>query len=72
MGNFQGLLVRIAQAPEKASIHYMVIGGQAVLIHGRPRFTGDIDITLRVNVDRLWEVHSITEKLGLSSATKRI
>ncbi len=30
----------------KAGIPYMVIGGQAVLQYGRPRFTQDIDITL--------------------------
>lgn len=30
----------------KSGIPYMVIGGQAVLQYGRPRFTQDIDITL--------------------------
>lgn len=34
----------------------MVIGGQAVLVHGEPRLTRDIDITLGVSLDRLADV----------------
>ena len=36
----------VAEYLVKADIPYMVIGGQAVLQYGRPRFTQDIDITL--------------------------
>jgi hypothetical protein len=65
MGTFQRILVRIAQALECSQIPYMVIGTQAILVHSRPRFTGDIDITLGVDIDRLQEVKRITEKLVL-------
>lgn len=65
MGTFQRLLARTAQALEKAKIPYMVIGGQAVLVHGRPRFTGDIDITLGVDIDSLKLVQEIAGRLGL-------
>ena len=38
---------------EKSNIPYMVIGGQAVLFYGEPRFTKDIDITLGVSIEKL-------------------
>lgn len=50
----------------------MVIGGQAVLVHGRPRFTGDINITLGVDVDALPRIQQITEKLRLSQRRKDV
>jgi predicted nucleotidyltransferase len=40
------VLTLVAEYLLKAGIPYMVIGGQAVLQYGRPRFTQDIDITL--------------------------
>jgi predicted nucleotidyltransferase len=43
----------------------MIIGGQAVLMYGEPRFTKDVDITLGVNIDKLNEILSITEVLKL-------
>jgi hypothetical protein len=45
---FVRLLERIGRSLRRASIPYMVIGGQAVLIYGEPRMTRDIDITLGV------------------------
>jgi hypothetical protein len=48
----------------------MVIGGQAVLLHGRPRFTGDIDITLGVDVERFESLREISEKLSLKPIIK--
>lgn len=72
MGTFQELLARIARALENAKIPYMVIGGQAVLVHGRPRFTGDIDITLGVDIDSLQRVQDITRNLGLRPLLKDI
>lgn len=43
----------------------MLIGGQAVLVHGRPRLTEDIDVTLGVGPTHLPEVRSACEALGL-------
>lgn len=34
----------------------MVIGGQAVLVHGEPRLTEDIDITLGVDIARVNDI----------------
>ncbi len=60
------LLVKIAQKLDEYHIDYMVIGGQAVLIHGEPRMTADIDITLAATVDKLDVVEKIVHELGLS------
>jgi hypothetical protein len=38
------LLIEIAKILDKLKIPYLVTGGIAVLIWGRPRFTADIDI----------------------------
>lgn len=62
---FEDLLRKIGTTLEKHGIAYMVIGGQAVLLYGEPRLTRDIDITLGVDTDRLHEILSITEELGL-------
>ena len=50
------LLERIARGLEDSGIPYMIIGGQAVLLHGEPRFTEDIDVTLGVAPDSLGSV----------------
>ena len=46
---FQSLLARLVLELEARGLPYMVIGGQAVLVHGEPRLTRDIDITLGVS-----------------------
>lgn len=43
----------------------MIIGGQAVLLYGEPRFTKDIDITLGVGVEKLNDVIKIAGNLKL-------
>ncbi|MBN1103943.1 MAG: hypothetical protein JXL84_11065 [Deltaproteobacteria bacterium] len=50
---FELLLEKIALALDEAKIPYMVIGGQAVLLHGEPRLTRDIDITLGIGAEKL-------------------
>ena len=62
---FDETLARIAGALESAGIPYMIIGGQAVLLHGEPRLTRDIDITLGINIDRLEILLDMTRRLSL-------
>lgn len=59
------VLERAARALLAARIPYMVIGGQAVLVHGEPRLTRDIDITLGVSLDRLADVVAAAGAAGL-------
>ena len=62
---FGPLLERIAAALDRCEIPYMVIGGQAVLLYGEPRFTRDIDITLGIDIDRLGELDRAARSAGL-------
>jgi predicted nucleotidyltransferase len=59
------LIKKIAKSLDKQKIPYMIIGGQAVLIYGRPRLTRDVDITLGVDTDRFSLIQGVCEKLGL-------
>jgi len=64
---FNQLIVKITEGLEKKRIPYMIIGGQAVLMYGEPRFTNDIDITLGVNTDKMKEILALAKELSLSS-----
>lgn len=46
------LIKKVAQRLDEDKIPYMLIGGQAVLLYGRPRLTQDIDITLGIDTDK--------------------
>ncbi|RKY99307.1 MAG: hypothetical protein DRQ10_06425 [Candidatus Hydrothermota bacterium] len=69
---FQNLLKQIAQQLDNAEIRYMVIGGQAVLIHGEPRFTKDIDITMEITPQNLQQVLEVVKHLGLKILVKNV
>lgn len=51
---------------ERRDLRFMLIGGQAVLLHGRPRFTEDVDVTLAAGPDALPALRAASEALGLS------
>jgi len=58
---YENLLGKLARVLDSADIRYMVIGGQAVLLHGEPRLTRDIDVTIGSDasiLDRLLEITS--------------
>ena len=69
---FDKALARIGASLEKEGIPYMIIGGQAVLLHGEPRLTRDIDITLGVNIDRLDTLLAVSRQLSLKPHPKDI
>ncbi len=46
--DFERLIGGVGGALSHRDIPFMLIGGQAVLLHGGPRLTQDIDITLGV------------------------
>jgi predicted nucleotidyltransferase len=62
---FEDLLERLASALDRAGIRYMIIGGQAVLVHGEPRLTRDVDVTLAVDTNRLSDVVAAMTGVGL-------
>ena len=57
--DFIDLIVRVSNALRGEKLPFMLIGGQAVLLHGQPRLTEDIDITLGVAPDALPSVLNV-------------
>lgn len=45
----------------------MLIGGQAVLLHGEPRLTQDIDVTLGVAPDEMSRIVDAAQEAGLNT-----
>ncbi len=45
-------------------LHYLIVGGVAVNLHGYPRFTNDIDILLALTPENLTTMARIMEELG--------
>lgn len=62
---YKELVSTIARSLDEKGIPYMVIGGQAVLVHGEPRLTRDIDITLGAGPEGLDLVLEAVSELGL-------
>ena len=67
---FEDLIARIAKELKNADLAYMIIGGQAVLLHGMPRMTKDIDITLGVDVGHLESALPAFGAMGLKIIPK--
>jgi hypothetical protein len=63
--DFADLIARLAVALEAKLIPFMLIGGQAVLLHGEPRLTQDVDVTIGVGPDRVRDLLDVCEALGL-------
>ncbi len=63
---FEKLISRVGRVISESKIPYMIIGGQAVLLYGTPRLTQDIDITLGISVDGLFDVVAICKEAGLN------
>lgn len=63
--DFESLLARITEEVEARGLEFMLIGGQAVLLHGRPRLTEDIDLTLAAGPEALSRVLGACEALRL-------
>jgi len=51
----------------EARVDYLVIGGYAVAHHGRPRYTKDIDIWLRISPENAGNLISALKAFGFES-----
>jgi hypothetical protein len=60
----------VARGLKQASIPYMVIGGQAVLLYGEPRLTRDIDVTLGIGVRELAKIKKLLPAMSLKVLVK--
>jgi hypothetical protein len=65
--DIEGLIARVASELERRGLPFMVIGGQAVLVHGEPRLTQDIDITLGAGPADIGDVIAACEALELET-----
>ena len=70
--DFASFIAALAQELERREIPFMLIGGQAVLLHGRPRLTEDIDVTLGVDPSRLATVRDVCSALELEPLPREI
>ncbi|MEO0234616.1 MAG: nucleotidyl transferase AbiEii/AbiGii toxin family protein [candidate division WOR-3 bacterium] len=66
----KNLLSRIGKALDKFGIDYMVIGGQAVLLYGEPRFTRDIDIVIGITPSKKEKIFDLVKELKLKIIVK--
>lgn len=58
------LLVEIAKILERLGVPYLVTGGIAVLVWGRPRFTADIDIVVELKAGQIAALAEAIRGLG--------
>jgi len=65
--DFGDLLARLTRELEARHLPFMLIGGQAVLLHGRPRLTEDIDVTLGVGPGELAAVMAAAREMNLQA-----
>jgi len=63
--DFGDLIARLARELRARDLPFMLIGGQAVLLHGEPRLTQDVDVTLGVGPSRLTDLLAVCRSLGL-------
>lgn len=61
----QSLLIKVVKELDKNSIQYIIIGGQAAIMHGVVRATQDIDITLSIDISEIDKLKKIVSKLKL-------
>ena len=58
------LLVKVVEILSELNIPYLVTGGVAVLVWGRPRFTADIDLVVEIKEENLFQLEKALKKLS--------
>jgi hypothetical protein len=57
---------------EKDKVEYVLIGGFAVVLHGFPRFTQDIDIFVRPTEENVAKIRKALQKLFIDASIEEI
>ncbi|RKY33463.1 MAG: hypothetical protein DRP68_02320 [Candidatus Omnitrophota bacterium] len=70
--NIQPIWERIIKALNKNNIKYVIVGASAMVLHGIPRSTLDIDIYVEAKEDVLRKLFNIAKDLDLKSYQKDI
>lgn len=55
---------QIFRSLERAGVRYLVVGGVAVVLHGHPRFTADLDLALALEPANVEAALTALEELG--------
>jgi hypothetical protein len=48
-------------------VRYLTVGGFAVAVHGRPRYTKDLDLWIEVSLDNAARIITVLDEFGLGS-----
>lgn len=48
-------------------VEYIVVGAHALAFHGRPRYTGDIDLLLRPTLENAARIERVLMEFGFAS-----
>ena len=59
-----GELERVLRALDSAGVRYLVVGGVAVVLHGHPRMTADLDLVIGFAAENVRATFSALESLG--------
>lgn len=51
----------------KHEVKYLIVGGYAMAFHGKPRYTGDLDIWIKVSDDNATKLVQVLDEFGFSS-----
>ncbi|MBW2646102.1 MAG: hypothetical protein JRE23_07985 [Deltaproteobacteria bacterium] len=63
---FEELLESLGNVLEAARVPYMIVGGQAVLLHGEPRLTRDVDVVVGLKAGEWKKIESLAGSLGFT------
>ncbi len=51
----------------KHKVEYMIVGGYAMAFHGKPRYTGDLDIWINISESNAKKLLTVVNEFGLGS-----
>ena len=52
-------------------VDYVIVGAQSLAFHGRPRYTGDLDILVRPTRDNAQQLLEVLNQFGFAQAGSR-
>lgn len=65
-------VTKYARIFDEADIPYMVVGAFAVMVHGLPRFSSDLDIVIQMPFERRDEVRELLESADVTQFEERV
>jgi predicted nucleotidyltransferase len=64
--------VKVLQAFEQHEVEYVLIGGVAMILHGMPRLTQDVDVFIRLTPENIAKLHAALRSLYEDEAIAEI